>query len=54
MTSAAQAFHPRNALTYTGLLLGFGAAWASLLGHIGAAGALARAQNGHHQRRRRD
>ena len=40
MRSPARAFHPRNILTYAGLLLGCGAGSAALLGHIGAAGAL--------------
>jgi CDP-diacylglycerol---serine O-phosphatidyltransferase len=40
MISPAHAFHPRNVLTYIGLLLGCSAAAAGLLGHIAAAGAL--------------
>ena len=40
MRSPARAFHPRNTLTYAGLLLGCGAGSAALLGHIGAAAAL--------------
>jgi CDP-diacylglycerol---serine O-phosphatidyltransferase len=40
MTSPARAFHPRNAVTYAGLLLGLSATAAALHGHAATAGAL--------------
>jgi CDP-diacylglycerol---serine O-phosphatidyltransferase len=40
MTSPADVLHPRNALTYAGLVLGSSAAASALLGHTSAAGAL--------------
>jgi CDP-diacylglycerol---serine O-phosphatidyltransferase len=40
VTSPVRVFHPRNIVTYGGLLLGCGAAAAGLLGHTAWAGAL--------------
>ena len=40
MTSPVHAFHPRNAMTYAGLLLGLSATAAALHGRAAAAGAL--------------